>query len=163
MRMASELSKTAISMMRVQELREELESRGMETTGIRPILQARLGEGEFCQRIRTRRRGMGLGGCSSLNRGVCGYARRCAPGGVKAALLVFVPIHAVLFAFTLVMKPSTDVSPWIHPVQIVPLRVSNGSTSWHDAVDRHPTGGGTRLKARSSLGARRGFLTHVQM
>lgn len=45
-RMASELSKTAISTMRVNELRQELESRGLEVTGIRPVLQARLGEGE---------------------------------------------------------------------------------------------------------------------
>lgn len=32
--------------MRVKELRRELESRGLEATGLRPVLQARLGEGE---------------------------------------------------------------------------------------------------------------------
>ncbi|CAM9385922.1 unnamed protein product [Scytosiphon promiscuus] len=40
--MASELSKTAISRMRVAELRSELVSRGLAGTGIRPELQARL-------------------------------------------------------------------------------------------------------------------------
>jgi len=43
--MASELSKTAISRMRVAELRKELVVRGLEGTGIRPVLQARLSEG----------------------------------------------------------------------------------------------------------------------
>ena len=32
--------------MRVKDLRLELESRGLEATGIRPVLQARLGEGK---------------------------------------------------------------------------------------------------------------------
>lgn len=44
--MASELSKTAISRMRVAELRKELDMRGLEGTGIRPVLQARLSEGK---------------------------------------------------------------------------------------------------------------------
>lgn len=43
--MTSELSKTAISRMRVADLKKELVSRGLESTGIRPVLQARLGEG----------------------------------------------------------------------------------------------------------------------
>lgn len=44
--MASELSKTAISRMRVAELKQELANRGLESDGIRPVLQARLGQGE---------------------------------------------------------------------------------------------------------------------
>lgn len=44
--MVSELSKTAISRMRVAELKQELANRGLESDGIRPVLQARLGQGE---------------------------------------------------------------------------------------------------------------------
>lgn len=43
--------------MRVKDLRLELESRGLEVTGIRPVLQARLGEGKSRPRVRTKREG----------------------------------------------------------------------------------------------------------
>lgn len=46
LQMASELTKTAISYMRVKELREELASRGLDTDGVRPVLLARLREGK---------------------------------------------------------------------------------------------------------------------
>ena len=45
LRMASELTKTEISTMRVKNLREELQSRGLDTAGARPLLQDRLREG----------------------------------------------------------------------------------------------------------------------
>lgn len=41
------INRTAIAKMRVAELREELASRGLDNTGIRPVLQVRLIEGEL--------------------------------------------------------------------------------------------------------------------
>lgn len=54
MRMTSELSKTAISRMRVADLKKELARRGLEDTGLRPVLQARLGGGELCMHAHTK-------------------------------------------------------------------------------------------------------------
>eukprot|EP00903_Cladosiphon_okamuranus_P017808 g16389.t1 len=51
--MASELSKTAISRMRVAELKQELANRGLESDGIRPVLQARLGQAAEVERARN--------------------------------------------------------------------------------------------------------------
>eukprot|EP00752_Nemacystus_decipiens_P017933 g16076.t1 len=51
--MASELSKTTISRMRVAELRQELAKRGLESDGIRPVLQARLAQAAEVERAES--------------------------------------------------------------------------------------------------------------
>lgn len=45
--MGAAMNRTAIARMRVAELREELASRGLDHTGLRPVLQVRLTEGEL--------------------------------------------------------------------------------------------------------------------
>ncbi|CAN0254340.1 unnamed protein product [Ascophyllum nodosum] len=87
LRMASELTKTEISTMRVKNLREELQSRGLDTAGARPLLQDRLREAAGVERAPREPRGRSSDGPHRPRRSHSSGNERvgCGRGPISAA------------------------------------------------------------------------------